>query len=163
MTGFTVKVEGLAEVTRRLELLPDRVGRNALKRALRRGANVIRDLAKGNARAFDDPETTESIAKNIVTQSGSRRRERQEGGIVMRVGVLGGAKAKKGGGTFAVGGSKSNPGGDTFYFRFLEFGTSQMAARPFLRPAMNSGAPKAFDTTASAMVVELDKGLRKLP
>jgi len=29
-----------------------------------------------------------------------------------------------------------NKGGDTFYWRFLEFGTKSIKARPFMRPAM---------------------------
>lgn len=157
-----VKVEGLAEIDKKLRLLPERIGRNAMRRALRKGANVIRDQARVNARNLDDPRTSESIVKNIAVQGGNRRREKQEGGPVMRVGVLGGAKSKRGGGTYAVGGSKSNPGGDTWYWRLLEFGTSKMAARPFMRPAMANGAEKAFATTATAMETELDKELAKL-
>lgn len=133
-----------------------------MRRALRRGANVIRDAARNNAKRFDDPETTEQIWKNVTTQGGGRRLEKQMGGPVMRVGVLGGAKQKKGGGTYAVGGSKANPGGDTWYWRLLEFGTSEMPAQPFLRPAAAEKAGAAFDAIVAAMNTELDKELAKL-
>lgn len=159
---FQVKLTGTDQILKNLGALPERVGRNAMRRALRKGANVIRDAARVNARRVDDTLTRENIAKNIVTQGGGRKFEKREGGPAMRVGVLGGAKSKRGGGTYAVGGSKANPGGDTFYWRFLEFGTSQMAARPFMRPAMNEGASKAFPVITDAMATETAKELAKL-
>ena len=33
---------------------------------------------------------------------------------------------------------KKNAEGDAFYWRFVEFGTSKMSARPFIRPAFES-------------------------
>jgi HK97 gp10 family phage protein len=150
----TTSITGTEVIVRRLRQLPERLGRNAMRRALRRGANVIRDIARTNAKAMDDRLTREAIWKNIATQGGGRRRERQEGGVVMRVGVLGGARSK--------GGDPSAPGGDTFYWRFLEFGTSEMPAKPFMRPAIASGAEKAIATTVEAMQTETAKELAKL-
>lgn len=164
-----VKIDGLDEVERKLKSLPVKFGNRAMRRALRKGANLIRDAARTNARRVDDPQTPEVIAKNIVTQSMSRARERQAGAIGMRVGVLGGAKSyKKGsrrgkeGTAYVTGGDKSNPGGDTFYWRFLEFGTSEMKAQPFMRPAMASQASAVFTTVAAQASVELAKELEKL-
>lgn len=126
------KVRGLEDVLGRLRKLPDRIGNNAARRSLRKGANIIRDAARNNAKRVDDPESGNKIWKNIVVSGGGKKRERSAGGPVMRVGVLGGAKSKKGGDAFATGGSKSNPGGDTWYWRLLEFGTSKMPAHPIL-------------------------------
>lgn len=155
-------MDGLAELQKKLKALPTRIGLNATRRALRKGANVIRDKARRNAASINDPRTSEDIAKNIVVQGGGRRREKQTGGPMMRVGVLGGAKSKKGGGTFEVGGSRTNPGGDTFYWRFLEFGTSEMPARPFLLPAARESEGPALNAIVAAMRVEFDKELAKL-
>ena len=155
------EIKGLDEIKKKLDALPDKIGRNAMKRALRKGANVIRDTARANAKQLDDPDTSESIAKNIAVQSGNRRRERQEGGPVMRVGVMGGARDMGKYGEFK-GAGKGNPGGDTFYWRFLEFGTSKMAARPFMRPAMATAGVAALDATVAAMQSETDKELAKL-
>ena len=42
-------------------------------------------------------------------------------------------------------GTRTNVAGDVFYWRYLEFGTSKMAARPFLRPAFESQKMAAID------------------
>src|SRR5690606_9635204 len=127
-----------------------------MRRALRKGANVIRDAARNNARRLDDPETREKIFKNIAVAGGGRRRERREGGPVMRVGVRGGAKPLKKGTETGL------SGGNTTHWRFIELGTSRARAQPFLRPAGSEKAGAAIDATVRAMDTEIDKELRKL-
>lgn len=151
------QIHGADEIMAKLRKLPERLGRNAMRRALRKGANVIRDAARNNAKRFDDPKTSDQIWKNVTTQGGGRKMERQMGGPVMRVGVMGGAKATK-----TDTGGKAAPGGDTWHWRLLEFGTSKMRAQPFMRPAASEKAGAAFDAIAKAMPAELDKELRKL-
>jgi len=151
-----VDVQGLAEIERKLKLLPERIGNNAMRRALRKGANVIRDAARRNAKAIDDPETREQIWKNIAVSGGGRRRERQAGGVMMRVGVRGGARPLRKGTDTGL------PGGNTTHWRFVEFGTSQARAQPFMRPAAASSAGAAYQAFAAAAPAELDKELRKL-
>jgi HK97 gp10 family phage protein len=150
----TTSISGTELVVSRLRQLPEKLGRNAMRRALRKGANVIRDQARANAKTLDDNLTREAIWKNITTQGGGRRRERREGGPIMRVGVMGGARSR--------GGDPSAPGGDTFYWRYLEFGTSEMAAKPFLRNALASSVEKSISTTIEAMQVETAKELAKM-
>src|SRR5690606_39405374 len=72
-----IDFEGLIK---KIRDLPVRAGRNAGRRALRKGANVTRDAARINARAIDDPETREQIFKNISVSGGGSRRERRMGG-----------------------------------------------------------------------------------
>lgn len=151
---FTVRLDGLDEIVRKLKLLPIRIGRNAARRALRKGANIVRDAARSSARAIDDPQTREQIAKNIAVAGGGARRERQAGGVMMRVGVRGGAKPTSG--------DNGTPGGNTTHWRFQEFGTSEMRAQPFMRPAMAESAGRATEAIMAAMNVEIDKEIRKL-
>ena len=139
-----VTIDGLAEIERKLKLLPQRIGMNAMRRALRKGANVIRDAARQNAKRIDDQSTSEQIVKNITVQGGGRKREKREGGPMIRVGVLGGARDM----------SK--------YWRLLEFGTSRSRAQPFMRPAMDDKAQAAFDAAAAAAIKETDRELAKL-
>lgn len=47
-----------------------------------------------------------------------------------------------------------------FYGRFLEFGTSKMAAKPFLRPAFDAAQAKALDAVKQRMQAEVSKALK---
>ena len=146
--GF-VNLTGADALLKRLQALGDEtLQRKMARRALRKGAIVFRDAARENARRLDDPQTRESIARNIAIRE-SRRGGAAAGGVMLRVGVLGGAKKTQGTG---------HPGGDTFYWRFLEFGTKKMAAQPFLRPVLAQKAQQATD----AVAVDLERGLDKL-
>ena len=153
---ISVDVQGLAEIERKLKLLPERIGNSAMRRALRKGANVIRDAARANAKRIDDPETREAIYKNIAVAGGGRRRERQAGGVMMRVGVRGGARPLKKGTDTGL------PGGNTTHWRLVEFGTSKARAQPFMRPAAASSAGAAYQAFAAAAPAEIDKELRKM-
>lgn len=163
---FDVDVQGLAEIERRLKALPERLGKNAMRRALRKGANVIRDAARANARRFDDPETREAIYKNIVVNNGGMKRERRAGGAMVRVGVVGGAQ---GGKKLVHADNKTNRKKgivgqeySLYHWRYLEFGTSKMRAQPFMRPAAASSASAAYQAVVAAAPAEIDKELRKL-
>lgn len=112
--------------------------------ALRKAAKIIEVAAKNNAQRIDDPNTPNSIADNITTRWSSRRYKRT-GDLGFRVGVRGGAKGAAEAVGEITGKGKGNPGGDTFYWRFVEFGTVNAPAHPFMRPALsrNHGAAQA--------------------
>jgi HK97 gp10 family phage protein len=148
------KIEGLEEVQRKLKELPEKFGKRGMRRALRKGANVVRDAARNNAKRIDDPATREDISKNIAVYSGGAKRESRAGGVMMRVGVRGGARPTRG--------DNGAPGGATWYWRLVEFGSSLVAARPFMRPALFNNAGRVADTVTQAAKVELDKELAKL-
>lgn len=155
MNDVTVDVRGLSELSRKLKLLPERFAARGMRRSLRRGANVIRDAARNNAKRFDDPLTKEAVYKNVAVMGGGARREKQAGGPIMRVGMRGGARYNPS--------ASGLPGGNTTgYWRFLEFGTSNQAAQPFLRPALASSAERALSVVVESATDELDKELAKL-
>lgn len=144
------KITGADDILRKLAGLADNVQRNAARRAARAGMNIVRDAARRNAEAIDDKDTAERISKNIVTQESSRA-SRAEGGVVMRVGVRGGASPTRG----DVSGLA---GGDTRHWRFIEFGTEKTPARPFMLPAFTAN----IDAVTSRVVAELNAALDKL-
>lgn len=150
------KIHDLDAIKRKIEKLPQRLGNNAARRALRKGANVFRDAARVNAKKIDDPETREQIFKNISVASGGSKREKRVGGVMVRVGVRGGARPTSG--------DNGAPGGNTTHWRFVHFGVPSLGipARPFLSAAMNSQAGKAADVTIEALNKEFDKELSKL-
>ncbi|HOW93278.1 MAG TPA: HK97 gp10 family phage protein [Mycolicibacterium fallax] len=144
-----VKITGAPDLLNRLSALPDKLQKKGAVRASRKAMRVALNAAKATARQFDVEESAERIWRNIAIQNASRQ-GRREGGVVMRLGVMGGARAyantrenrRKGrvGGTYRVGGSKNNPGGDTWYWRFLELGRTGMAKQEFLVPAVMENA-----------------------
>ncbi|HEE6562031.1 TPA: HK97 gp10 family phage protein [Acinetobacter baumannii] len=152
MADVDVKIEGLDEVLRKMGVLKDkRKIRNAAMRAARKGMNVVRDAARQNAKAIDDPETSEKIWKNIKVSSGRMKDKSQ---VLMRVGVDGGA-------SFSNPNPKPTSGGDTRHFRWVEFGSAHQPATPFLRPALANNVQKVTDTFSQSFSAELDKELLK--
>lgn len=145
-------ISGIDRLAAKLHRLPDELTKKVCMGAVRKGAAVIQQAAIVKAMAFDDPTTREVIAKNVAVRFSGRRYKRT-GDIMYRTGIFGGA----------VVGSKgndprdANPGGTTFHFRFLEFGTVNMAAQPFMRPAMHENAQAVFDTISAEMTRRLDR------
>lgn len=159
----SVSLEGLTQLNGILKSLGDeRSLKKSARSSLRKGATPIRKSAQDGAKRIDDPETAEMIYKNVAVRAGGARAERRVGGAMVKVGVLGGARNMSKYGEFK-GGGKSNPGGDTFYWRFHEFGTSQMAARPFMQPAMSQNTSRATDLFVQDFNLQIDRMLKNVP
>lgn len=146
--GVEFRIEGLDAAIRNMRELAPRLRRKPLRTAVRRGALVVRRAAVANAKRVDDPETPSAIWKNIA-MAYSARESKREKGVVYRVGVRGGARVSD------VPGGR---GGVTFHWRFLELGTSKMAAKPFMRQALSQNVERVTDE----VVTTLDKELGKL-
>ncbi|WP_421015939.1 HK97-gp10 family putative phage morphogenesis protein [Klebsiella michiganensis] len=154
------KLDAVSQVTR------DKTGRAALRKA----ANIIRDRARNNAARVDDPSTKEAIYKNIVVVFSSKT-FRRTGDPTFRIGVMGGARqyantktnVRKGraGKSYKTAGDKGNPGGDTWYWRFPEFGTEHMAAKPMLRPAVNGVDTDVINVFAVELEKAIDRAVRR--
>lgn len=154
------QIQGLDEVLRKMRALGPGLAAKGARTAMRKAANVVRDAAKAGAAKLDRPETPNRIADNIAVQF-SAKTLKTTGDVMMRVGVRGGAKqysnTRENRGKGRVG-KEYATGGSTFYWRFLEFGTSKMPARPFMRPALQENVGKATDVA----VVELNKAIDRL-
>ncbi|EME0451623.1 TPA: HK97 gp10 family phage protein [Pseudomonas aeruginosa] len=155
--AFEVDLKGFNEIMKKLRELGPKLERTYLRRAARKAMNIVKEDAKARVKPTDNPKSAENIAKNIVVQESSRR-SKAVGGVVMRVGVMGGAQNAKAGGLIGKKNLKENPGGDTWYWRFMEFGTEHQAAQPFMRPALEENTENVTET----MAVELNKGIDKL-
>ena len=150
-------MDGLDRALKNMRDLSTKVQRSSIRKATRRGAVVIRDAARATARGFDDPDTPETIWKNITIRQGRA----PKGDAKMRVGVMGGARDMSKHGE-VKGSGKGNPGGDTFYWRFLEFGTEKMPAKPFMRPAAQSSSPEVYATVARELEREVTAEAAKM-
>jgi len=149
----TARLQGAkATIDKMLGLAP-KLKRSALRKAARQAMNIVRDDARARARALDDPATAERIFRNIVTQEAGRQ-GRREGGVVMRVGVRGGASSNQ-----HSKDASSNPGGDTRHWRYLEFGTQHTPPAPFMRPALSSNVTAVTDRFIQVLSREIDAAL----
>ncbi|AXY57271.1 hypothetical protein CDG60_12265 [Acinetobacter chinensis] len=169
MSAVSFELQGVDELTRKLNSLSDvRKVRNAAKRSLRKGTNIVKDAAKQNALQIDDENTREAIWKNIDSREG---RTRSLNYIVMKIGVRGGAatnkhskeiifkeRRKKGAAKQVVNSDKiALAGGDTRYWRLVEFGSVHNVPIPFMRNALSKNIQQVSTTFVSAFNVEVDK------
>lgn len=172
MTGITTQFDlvGADELIGRLEEIDFDMKRKGGRYALRRASNLIAKKAKAGAERLNRSETPENIALNVSVRWNSREWKRNRN-LAFRVGILGGSRiytrnktnVRKGraGQSYTTQGDKSNPGGDTWYWRFLEFGTETMQARPFLRPAIEQNKSAAIQEFITEYGKALDRAIKR--
>lgn len=152
MDGVSFKIEGAAELNKKLANINTDMRTKGGRFALRKAAQVVRDAARENAKRIDDLESRADIGANIV-ERWSNRTFKTTGNMMFRVGVMGGA-----GGRAKTEEFTGFPGGDTRHWRHVEFGTEKVPARPFMRPALEQNISK----TSSVFVSEYSKKLDRL-
>lgn len=168
MFDFQVRMTGVQAAVDKLRGLSPALQKKALKTAVRRGGYVVKTQAVRNMKQYDDPRSPRKIWKNIVVQYRPRSSKSYDG-VVMAVGVLGGAKqyvnnpfnrrTRRVGLKYLVGGDKGNPGGDTWYWRFVEYGIPSRgiaAKRPMLRALQTMSQP-ATNAIADTLHREIPK------
>lgn len=156
MADFSVTMTGIDELSKKLDGLKYDAQKKGGRFALRKAAQVVRDQAKSNVQSIDDPKSRDDITKNLTERWGSKF-NRTTGDLMFRVGVLGGA----GGNMSQKDQENGLPGGDTRHWRFVEFGTEKMPARPFMRPALEQSAQKATDVFINQYGKAIDRALKK--
>jgi len=127
-----VRIDGLADLERRLEAVANNVGRDkAVRSALMAAATPIAKAAIAKA-----PERTGQLRKSIKKRS---RVNKSTGRVAVFVGVN-----RKG-----------------FFGMHIEFGTKTAPARPFLRPAFDENAQEAvlrFKRFLAKKVERMERG-----
>ena len=138
MAGEVVRIEGLDELKRKLAEVPKAMRKRVLRNALAAGAREVRDVAKRNApvltlgTSLKAPYRKPGTVKQAIRVRTSKA-DRRAGDVGVFVNVRPAKAGQRG---------AKNPN-DPFYWRFLEFGTKKMPARPFLQRA-TSALPKAL-------------------
>lgn len=154
--GISGKLSGLEPVMRKLRDLPEKVQRKMLRKAIGKGAAIVKRAAVDAAKQFDRPGEP-SIYKELVVRT-SKKLGQQNGGIAVQVGVRGGAKkyanTSKNRRQGRVGKSYEG-GGNVYWWRFLEFGTQKMKARPFMGPALKNNAEAATAAIAAQLAADI--------
>ena len=136
--GDSVRIHGLDEFKRKLSEVPKAMRKRVLRNALAAGAREVRDVAKRNApvltlgTSLKAPYRKPGTVKQAIRVRTSKA-DRRAGDVGVFVNVRPAKAGQRG---------AKNPN-DPFYWRFLEFGTKKMTARPFLQRA-TSALPKAL-------------------
>ena len=128
MAAEPVQVRGLDEFRRKAAELPRAMRSRVLRNALAAGAREVRDTARRNtpvlslgAAARVPYRKPGTVRKAISVRTSKLARRRGDVGVFVNV-----KPAAR-----SVRGTKSRD--DPFYWRFLEFGTRFIAARPFMQ------------------------------
>lgn len=147
-----VEIHGLRELQERLRQLPRELQGKVLTQALREGGRVIVKDAQGRAPV--------AVAAHPV----GKGKEQVQPGNIRRNIVMRAVKETDSTATVSIGvrssGKKSNK--NAFYWRFLEFGTKFIAARPYMRPAFEARKLEAAQKIKEALAKRIDAAVRKL-
>jgi len=142
--GFVMVVRGIPEMKAAFSDMTAALRKRVLRNALSAGARVVRDDAKRNAPVLAAENMTAPYRKPGTVRQAIRVRTSKASRRAGNVGVFVNVKPAGPGQRGAK--SKNDP----FYWRFLNFGTRKMSARPFLTNAANK-LPEALRIFESAV------------
>nr|WP_264084924.1 HK97-gp10 family putative phage morphogenesis protein [Pectobacterium odoriferum] len=137
------------DIAKDLEKLSKAENNKVLRDATRAGAEVLKEEVIANA-----PVRTGKMRKNVVvvTQK-SRRKGEISSGVHIR-----GVNPRTGNSDNKM--KASNPR-NAFYWRFVEMGTVNMPAHPFVRPAFDTAQEIAAQAAISRMSTAIDEALSR--
>ncbi len=154
-THSETRIAGMKELQQALETLPVDLGKKVIYAAIGGAGSVVRKAAVQKVAVLDasSPMVAKGVrkpgtVKKAIRSSRSKINKGRTGlwEVIVRVKPLKKSQAKK------LGAKGANNPNDPYYWWWLEFGTSKMAARPFLRPA--------FETTKSAQMSVMHKRMK---
>ena len=132
--GISGKIDN-SQLMKALSNLPKNIQNNVMTGAIRAGANVIRDEARIRV-----PKKTKDLAKSIVS---IKRRAETRNQVKFSV-------------TPSRGKNKAG-----WRAHFIEFGTSKMSAKPFLRPAFAASENKSLDAAKDYIAKRIPQEVAK--
>ena len=148
-----VKIEGLPELDRRLKTLPRKVAQKHLTNSVRKGALPVRADAKRRVRVVTGKLKANIFYFSIRTRN---RTYAAEYGVSVRSDGVFYGKAG-----WRSGGPRDDPR-NAYYWTFVEFGTKNRPARPFLRPAFESQKREADRAIRKNLLIGVETEATKL-
>lgn len=168
--SVTVSVSGLMELDKALGELPKATGRNVLRRTLNKASQPIvkeaKRLAPVSTGALRDSITASTRVKNKVGSAEYSAAMRSGlGKDAARQALISARRANKGQGSFAetfVGPARGGKWGVIRYAHIVEFGSSKMSPKPYMRPAWDGNKDKALDIIKGELANEIIKAARRV-
>lgn len=152
-------VKGLRELSAALRELPQRIARNALRQSVSRGAAVIRDEAKVRAPVSNGAPRPGEPLPGTLKRAIVIKQDRERSSLLSQTFVV----AVRHGKRYRQQGKKGNRSQDAYYWRWVEFGTVKMSARPFMRPAFETKKQTAVQEIARVLGERLMQEAATLP
>lgn len=152
-------VKGLRELSEALKELPQRIARNALRQSVAAGASIIRNDAKARAPVSTQAPAPGDPLPGTLKRSILIKHVPERSGVSSQTFIVGVRSGKR----YRNQGKKGNRSQDAYYWRWVEFGTVKMSARPFLRPAFEANKQAAVDAIAQYLAKRIPEevaGLR---
>ena len=144
-----VTLNGIDELKKALAALPGKLRRKVLVKALRAGAKEVQKAARVAVPVLSAPSPyrTKGLLKRKIGVRVSKE-SRRAGDVGVFINVKPAASGQRG----------ANSKLDPYYWRFVEFGTKKMTARPFMQPAADAlpAALAAFEREAVPAIEALN-------
>lgn len=148
--------ESFKKVKQALEKLPDAIQQKVVVGATRKATSVIAKEAKDNV-----PERTGLLKKSIGVAKAKKKDtplHHVKFFVVPKSKILFSKKV-----TLADGGTgKLKVQANAYYAHMVEYGTKNMVAQPYLRPAMESKADEAVKAFQDYAIKRVDKEIARL-
>lgn len=168
-TNTEVRIAGLKELLQGLANLPVELGKGAIYSALGGAGAVVRKEAMARAPVLSDTDPAvlagrrkpETLKRSIrVSRSRINKGQRGLWEVIVRVKPLKGKAIAQFKRTTGKAGSQ-NPD-DPYYWWWVEFGTSKMADRRFLRPAFEQTKDAQLAAMRKRMKAGLDRAAKQI-
>lgn len=148
MIDHKLDFSGLLDISRDMEVLSKAENKKVLRDGTRAGAEVLKEEVIKRA-----PERTGKLKRNVVVVTMRGRRNAITSGVHIR-----GVNPETGNSDNTM---KASNRRNAFYWRFVELGTSNMPAHPFVRPAFDARQEEATRAVIARMNKAIDEVLSK--
>lgn len=156
MASVSVKIDGLNQLGKAMRNLGRKTSNRIAVKAMRQGGAIVREQARDNAPVLQQkvPHRKAGTLKKAIR---SRTKIKRNGKTETIIWVKGLSKKQIGKFKDKSGQSgRANPN-DPYYWRFVEFGTSKMAPKPFMRPAFEQSKQRAAQAIIDTLRDEIIK------
>ncbi|MFC5524018.1 HK97-gp10 family putative phage morphogenesis protein [Polaromonas jejuensis] len=151
-------IAGLKELQAALKELPDRIAKNVLRGSVNAGASVITNEVQTRAPVYTGEVSQGHPPPGTLKRAVYQKQIRELSGQLKQTFYVGVRKGKQ----YQKQGKKGNLSQDAWYAKFVEFGTSKMAARPFMRPAFEAKKSEAVEAIKAYLEKRIPEEVAKL-